>query len=288
MANLNLSANAPVPGVRVVFFVSDRTGLTAETYGKNLLAQFPKLEFETITLAFVDSVEKAESAVEQIEVVQQQSGVQAIVFSSLMDRAEQAVIDQCTAVVIDLFNTFLGPLEQALGMASAHTQGVSKTVHGKNAYELRLDAIDYALTHDDGVRPDQYDAAEIILVGVSRCGKTPTSLYLAMNFSLKACNYPLTEEDMQSEELPKFLKPYAHKLVGLTIKPVPLSRIRKKRRPGSDYASLQTCQNEVELAKAMFKRYDIPMFDTTDTSIEEIAGHVVKSLGLSQQRMGFA
>lgn len=283
-----INVNNFQPGTRLVFFVSDRTGLTAETYGKNLLAQFPKLEFETTTLAFVDSIEKAHKAVHLIESTEQQTGVQAIVFSSLMDRQTQDVINGCNAVVIDLFNTFLGPLEKALGLESAHTQGISKTVHGKNAYEVRLDAIDYSLTHDDGVRPDQYDDADIILVGVSRCGKTPTSLYLAMNFSLKACNYPLTEEDMQSDELPKYLKPYGDKLVGLNIKPVPLSRIRKKRRPGSDYASLQTCQQEVERAKALFKRHNIPTFDTTDTSIEEIAGYVVKTLGLSQKRIGFA
>ncbi len=276
------------PGVRVVFFVSDRTGLTAETYGKNLLAQFPELDFDTLTLAFVGNVDKAHHAVSMINRAHETSGVQPIVFSSLMEQQEQEIINGSNAMVIDLFNTFLAPLEQCLGMMSAHTQGISKTVHQKNDYQVRLDAIDYALSHDDGVRPDQYAEADLILVGVSRCGKTPTSLYLAMNFSLKACNYPLTPEDLQSEDLPKFLKPYRDKLVGLTIKPVPLSRIRKKRRPDSEYAALPNCQQEVTQALALFDRYEIPTFDTTDTSIEEIASYVVRTLGISMERIGHA
>jgi regulator of PEP synthase PpsR (kinase-PPPase family) len=274
--------------LRTVFFVSDRTGLTAETYGRSLLAQFPALQFETISLIFIDNVEKAELAVSQIDEVYQQSGLLPIVFSSLVDEREQDILNTCQALMIDLFSAFLAPLEQCLGMESAHKQGISKPVHGINSYQVRLDAIDYSLAHDDGVRPDQYEDADVILVGVSRCGKTPTSLYLAMNFSLKACNYPLTEEDFEQGDLPKYLKPHVKKLVGLTIKPVPLSKIRKKRRPESDYASLQNCQQEIEMAESLFNDYNIPVFETTETSIEEIASYVVKILGVSRKRIGFA
>ena len=144
------------------------------------------------------------------------------------------------------------------------------------------------MSHDDGIRPDQYDDADIILVGVSRCGKTPTSLYLAMNFSLKACNYPLTEEDLQQDTLPDYLSKHIDKLVGLTIKPVPLSRIRRKRRPDSGYASLQICQREVKVAEQMFQQAGLPVFDTTETSIEEIASYVVRTLGISRERTGYA
>ena len=198
---------------RTVFFVSDRTGLTAETYGKSLLAQFPAFDFDTVTLAFVDNEIKAQSALEQINRVARNTGVRPIVFSSLIDEAEQHVINHCDALIIDLVNKFLGPLEDELGLQSAHTQGISKTIHGQGTYLARLDAIDYSLLHDDGVRPDQYDDADLILVGVSRCGKTPTSLYLAMNFSLKVSNYPLTEEDLSSSDLPDLLKPYQDKLL---------------------------------------------------------------------------
>lgn len=273
--------------VRTVFFVSDGTGLTAESYGKSLLAQFPELEFVSVTLAFVDTQEKARLAGDQINMTKARSGFQPVVFSTLVDEAEQEIIKSCNACVINLFHAFLGPLENCFGMESAHTQGMSRTVLGDKSYLVRLDAIDYSLAHDDGVRPDQYDEAEVILVGVSRCGKTPTSLFLAMNFSLKASNYPLTAEDLASDRLPDSLLKYRHKLVGLSIKPVPLSRIRRKRRPGSDYASLSVCQREITVAGAMFAQADIPVFDTTETSIEEIAGNVVRSLGISRERSGY-
>lgn len=282
-------ANVVKPGMRVVFFISDRTGLTAETYGKNLLAQFPTVEFETFTLAFVTDVEKARQAVAMIAAAQAASGLQAIVFSSLMEKDSMAVIQQSQALVIDLFDTFLEPLEKGLGIASAHTQGISKSILGKTAvYQKKLDAIDYTMNHDDGVHPDQYQEAEVILIGVSRCGKTPSALYLAMNFSLRAANYPLTEEDLSGDTLPKYLLPHRHKLVALTITPAALSRIRTKRRPDSRYAALATCQYEIKQAEAMFNRYQLPTFDTTDTSIEEIASYVVRTLGLSQERIGFA
>lgn len=270
------------------FFVSDGTGLTAESYGKSLLAQFPKLEFNTLTLAFVDTQEKALNASKQINAAYLRSGIQPVVFSTLVDDAEQDIIESSGACVINLFHTFLGPLEKCFGRESAHTQGLARTVLGGNYYQKRLDAIDYSLSHDDGVRPDQYDEADLILVGVSRCGKTPTSLYLAMNFSLKVCNYPLIDEDLERDTLPDSLMKYKHKMVALTIKPVPLSRIRRKRRPDSEYASLDVCQREVRVAERMFQKAGLPEFDTTETSIEEIASHVVRALGISRERTGFA
>lgn len=276
------------PGLRAVFFVSDRTGLTAETYGRNLLAQFPQLEFETFTLAFVSSERKARHAVELIDQAMQVSGLQPIVFSSLVESAEQDVINASRGMVVDLFNTFLGPLEACLGMPSAHTQGISKSVFAQSAYQQRLDAIDYSLAHDDGVRPDQYQEADVILVGVSRCGKTPTSLYLALNFSLKVANYPLTDEDLEGEELPRSLALQTGKMVALTIDAQALSKIRLKRRPGSRYGSLDKCRRETAIAMAMYQRARLPMFETTDTSIEEVASFVVKTLGLGRERTGFA
>ncbi len=273
---------------RTVFFVSDGTGLTAESYGMSLLAQFPDLEFSTLTLAFVDTLEKAAQASGQINATRLRTGFQPVVFSTLVDEAEQDIIESSGACVINLFHTFLGPLEKCLSMESAHTQGMSRSILGKNSYQLRLDAIDYSLAHDDGVRPDQYDEADVILVGVSRCGKTPTSLYLAMNFSLKACNYPLIEEDLEGDVLPQHLLKYTDKMVGLTIKPVPLSRIRRKRRPHSEYASLNVCQRELRVAEKMFEKAGLPVFDTTETSIEEIASNVVRALGISRERTGFA
>lgn len=273
---------------RAIFFVSDRTGLTAESYGKSLLAQFPNLKFETRTLAFVDTLQKAQEAKEQIETWSRSFRHEPIVFSTLVSKEEQAIIEQCRGHVVNLFGAFLEPLEKNLGMESAHKLGQSKTILGDKSYQKRLDAIDYTLSHDDGVRPDQYDKADIILVGVSRCGKTPTSLYLAINLSLKACNYPLTEEDLHRDVLPDALLAHRSKLVGLTIKPVALSKIRRNRRPNSQYASLQVCQKELNIANQMFQSANLDVFDTTETSIEEIASLVVRSLDISHERSGFA
>jgi hypothetical protein len=212
----------------------------------------------------------------------QESGKQPIVFSTLVDEKEEGVLQTSEARIINLFNAFLEPLEQTFGEVSAHSQGKSRGncgIFGNLNYQKRLDAIDYSLSHDDGVRYDQYDEADVILVGVSRCGKTPTSLYLAMNFSLKVSNYPLTEEDLNKNVLPDFLLKHKHKLVGLTIKVVPLSKIRRARRPNSEYASLQVCEREVRVSEEMFKNAQIPVFETTDTSIEEIASNVVQAMG---------
>lgn len=267
--------------LRTVFFVSDRTGLTAEHYGKTLLAQFPKQHYQTITLSFIDTVEKAVIASNKIGEAYEKSGKQPVVFSTLVDEGEQRALKESGASVINLFNAFLEPLEKTFNEPSAHIQG---KFHGNSGisnslkYQKRLDAIDYALSHDDGVRYDQYDDADIILVGVSRCGKTPTSLYLAMNFSLKVSNYPLTVEDLDKSVLPDYLLKHKHKLVGLTIKVIPLSKIRRARRPNSDYSSIKVCEREIQISEEMFKHAGIPVFETTDTSIEEIATHVVQAM----------
>jgi hypothetical protein len=271
--------------VRNVFFVSDRTGLTAESYGKCLLAQFPDLEFVTTTLAFVDTIEKAERARDQINLACEASNENPIVFSTLVSDAEQEIVLRSKATVISLFHSFIGSLENEFGLEASHRQGASRISYNDRTYQRRLDAIDFSLVHDDGVRPDQYEQADVILAGVSRCGKTPTSLYLAMNFSLKVANYPLTPEDMKRDVLPDCLASNVDKLVGLTIKPVPLSRIRRQRRPDSDYSSLEICQQELETAKLMFAKAGVPMFDTTDTSIEEISSRVVRALGLARERV---
>ncbi len=267
--------------LRTIFFVSDRTGLSAEHYGKTLLAQFPNQRYTIVRLSFVDTREKSIIASNKIKDAYRISGKQPIVFSTLVDENGQRILKSTDACIINLFNAFLDPLEQTFGEPSSHVPGKfqgSGGISGNLRYQQRLDAIDYSLSHDDGVRYDQYDEADVILVGVSRCGKTPTSLYLAMNFSLKVSNYPLTEEDLGKNTLPDFLLKHRHKLVALTIKVVPLSKIRRARRPNSDYSSLKVCEREVQISEAMFEHAKIPVFETTDTSIEEIASDVVQAM----------
>ena len=271
---------------RIVFFVSDRTGLTAESYGRSLLAQFPDLEFESRKISFVDSESKARLAADEIERARSGSDTQVVVVSTLVEATIRDIVESTGACVINLFSAFIAPLEDCLGHNSAHTLGISKSIFGDADYQHRIDAIEYSLAHDDGLRPDQYDQADIVLVGVSRCGKTPSSLYLAMNFSLKVANYPLTEEDLGDEVLPACLRSVRQKLIGLIIGSGQLSSIREQRRPGSDYASLVTCQNELRAANALFRTAGVPVFDTTETSIEEIAGRVIKVMGLGRPSGG--
>lgn len=271
-----------MPETRHIFYLSDGTGLTAEAYGRSLLAQFPGIEFESSRLPFVDSESRAREVVAVIDRLVAATDSPPIIFCTLVDPAIQAMIAASGACVIDLFQTFIGPLEKALRVESAHTQGLSHQVVGKQIYQDRLNAIDFALQHDDGVRPDQYAEADVILVGVSRCGKTPTSLYIAMNFYIKAANYPLTDEELDRDELPELLRLWKDKLVGLNIAPRQLSSIRDQRRPGSDYAALEVCKREVRSANQIFINEGLPVLDMTNTSIEEIASQILKQKGLMQ------
>ncbi len=263
---------------RVIFFTSDRTGLTVETMAKSLLAQFQGIDYHVQQHTFIDNIDKAHILAEKIKDMQTRCGYTIIVFSTIVDLENQKIIESTGACVIDLFNTFIEPLEDALAVESAHTLGITHDVLGINQKQQNLDAIDFAMVHDDGLGQEHYEQGDIILVGVSRCGKTPTSLYLAMNFSLKVCNYPLTDNELHGENLPGHLLKHKRKLIGLTIQPEILQAIREKRLPGGDYAALSVCRHEVRAAEAMFKEAGLTIFDMTHTSIEETSGNIIKLL----------
>lgn len=265
---------------RHVFFVSDRTGITAETLGETLLTQFPNLGFVRTNLPFVDSVEKAERAVAQIRAAEHTDALPPLVFSTLTDPDVQALITASTRHVFDLFGTFLDPLEQALDTPSSHTAGRMHGIRDNSAYERRIHALNYTLDHDDGVRPRDLEKADIVLMGVSRSGKTPTCLYLALQFHLKAGNYPLTDEDLAYGQLPAAVRGCHDRLQGLTIQPERLCRIREERRPGSRYAALAQCRQEVTQAESLFRTHGIPMLDVSSMSIEEIAATLAQQRGL--------
>lgn len=255
---------------RTVFFVSDRTGITAETLGHSLLTQFDAA-FEHVTLPFVDSPERAYLAIQQIEEANLANGERSIVFSTVIDDQVRAILRSANAVVFDFFETFIEPLEQELKLPSSHMVGRSHGLVDNTMYDVRIDAMNYALNHDDGVRTHLYSQADVILVGVSRTGKTPSCIYLALQYGVYAANYPLTEDDLEEGGLPKALEPYRNKLYGLTIQPQRLVQIRNERRPNSRYSSIRQCQYEIARAEALFKKENIPFVDTTTMSIEEIA-----------------
>lgn len=265
---------------RTVFFVSDRTGITAEIVGRTLLTQFPGIGFRKRTLPFVDTAEKAREAVRVINEAAKLEKQRPLVLSTLIEDDVRAVVAGCDGLCLDLFAGFISRLEGELGMESSHALGLTHGMGDELAYQKRIDAINYALAHDDGATTANYHLADIVLVGVSRVGKTPTSLYLAMQYGIHAANYPLTPEDFESAGLPKTLQPHRDRLYGLTITPERLSRIRGERKPGSRYATLENCREEVLRAEKLLHQEKIPLIDTSMMSIEEIAISILHATGL--------
>jgi regulator of PEP synthase PpsR (kinase-PPPase family) len=268
---------------RTVFFVSDQTGITAETMGHSLLTQFDRMEFRPVTLPFITSVDKAREAVAKIDRTGREEGARPIVFATLVNDDVRDELKQAQCVFLDFFDAFLGPLEKEFGMPSAHVLGRAHGMVDLNAYTMRINATNFALTNDDGARTRDYERADVILLGVSRSGKTPTCVYMALQYGAFAANYPLTEEDLDGQRLPAAVEPYRHKLFGLTIDPVRLQQIRQERRPDSRYASAQQCLFEVRAAERLFQRHGIPYLETTDTSIEEIASSVLERLAIPRR-----
>ncbi len=259
-----------------VFFISDRTGKTAESIGESLLSQFDGMAFYDKTFAFVTNEQKAQLVATAIQQEKTRTGKQPLIFSTLVNSELQNIIAQTDACVISLFNAFIEPLEASLGIKSSHTMGKPHENYNDKDYKQRIDAIDFTMNNDDGISTSHYDQADVILLGVSRTAKTPTCLYLALNFSIKAANYPLTDDDLGSSKLPAFLTSYVDKIIGLTIKANQLSNIREQRRPKSRYASLRQCQKEIKQAEGLMQQEGIELLDLTAMSIEEIAVNIVK------------
>jgi len=274
--------NPPVS--RLVYIVSDGTGITAENFSQSILAQF-EASFKQIRIPFVDTVEKAHDAVIQINGANPKYG-QAIVFTTLVNPEVNQVVSKANALVLDMFQTFVAPLEQTLGMRSTHA--INRLHHNADtdAYKNRIEAINYSLAHDDGQSNQNLADANVILVGVSRVGKTPTSLYLAMQYGLKAANYPLIPEDFERGQLPKDLLPHKQKIYGLTIDADRLCEIRNERRPGSNYAKLENCRYEINEATSMMRRESIPWVSTTSKSIEEIATTILQAIRSDKNILG--
>jgi len=268
---------------RTVFFLSDQTGVTAETLGHSLLTQFDEHQFDQITLPFIDTVDKAEAAIRRINAVAAEQAVRPIIFSTLVHEDLRQRFLQASGLFLDFFNTFLGPLEHELQTRSSHTVGRAHGMRDSGAYDRRIEATNFALHYDDGGRIQGYERADVVLVGVSRSGKTPTCLYLAMTYGVFAANYPLAEDELESGDLPKSLQPYRDKLYGLTIAPERLVQIRKERRAAGRYASPQQVSFELRAAEALFKRWQIPYVDTTSFSIEEISSTILSKTNVERR-----
>ncbi len=268
---------------RIVYFLSDQTGVTAETLGHSLLTQFNSQNFRQVTLPFIDTRNKAEEAVARINESVNDDALRPIIFSTLVQNDIRAIVRDANGLHLDIFDVFLKPLGDELQETPTHEPGRAHGMSDIDAYMKRIEATNFALANDDGGMSRNYDMADVILIGVSRSGKTPTCLYLALQYGVYAANFPLTDEEFESGSLPDVLAKQKEKLFGLSIAPDRLRQIRKERRPLGRYASAQQVRYEVRETDKLFRRYGIPHVDTTEFSIEEIASRILDSTGVERR-----
>ncbi|MDH3616885.1 MAG: kinase/pyrophosphorylase [Gammaproteobacteria bacterium] len=268
---------------RAVFFLSDQTGVTAEALGHSLITQFTGQNFRQVTLPFIDSEDKAREAVQTINAAGKGDVPKPLVFSTLVQPNLRAIVKHAEGLHLDIFDAFLEPLSSELQETPTFELGGAHGMSNIEAYMKRIEATNFALANDDGGVSRNYDVADVILIGVSRSGKTPTCLYLALQYGVYAANFPLTDEELESGGLPDFLVEQKHKLFGLTIAPERLRQIRKERRPLGKYSSAQQVRFELREAEKLFRRYGIPHVDTTEFSIEEISSRILDSTGVERR-----
>lgn len=268
---------------RTTFVISDRTGLTAEALCHSLLSQFPNVQFDIENLPFTDTVEKAQDVVKSLNNMAEKNNEKPLVFATLVNDDIREIISDGNVIFFDLFDTFIEPLEKELNLESSHSVGKSHGVTDFAEYSARMSAVNFAMTTDDGMETDHYARADVVVIGASRSGKTPTCLYLSLQFGIFAANYPLTAPDLEDTELPDALAPYQDKLFGLTIDPYRLQQIRKERYTGDTYASAQTCQFEVAQAEALYRGAGVPYVNTTKKSVEEIGAYILHKASLRRK-----
>ncbi len=268
---------------RHVFFVSDGTGLSAETLGQSLLSQFPDVEFISNTIPYVDTLEKAQNVCQLIEESATLHQQRPLLFATFVNTQIHQLISKSNCLMLDFVENFIGPLENELGILSNHLVGQKHAMQDQIKYKARIDAINFTLKTDDGSSTNHYEDAEVILIGVSRSGKTPTSLYLSLQFGIYVSNYPLTEDDLQHYRLPDVLKKYKNKLFGLTISAEQLIAIRNERTPGSQYASPLQCRKEIKAAMQLYEEENIPFLDSTHLSIEELSTKILQKVGIERR-----
>lgn len=271
------------PVMRSAFFISDGTAITAETLGKSLLSQFGDVEFDIQIIPYVDTPESAYEAVKRINQAHHLTGLRPLVFDTIVSDHIREIINSADACNLDIYEGLITRIADEINHKPDPHAGIAHSKVDSDDYKSRIDAVHFALDNDDGARTTHYDGADIILVGLSRSGKTPTSLYLALQYGIRAANYPLTEEDLDTSSLPPALKAHKHKLFGLTIDTERLVRIRQERKAGSRYASLAQCQEEQRAIQAIYIAQKIPNLNVSEMSVEEIATRILQMTGLKRR-----
>lgn len=268
---------------RTVFFLSDHTGITAEAMGRSLLSQFEDLEYDVVHYPFLDKEKKVQKVVADINDTAIKSALRPLVFSTLVNPRLRRYLKESQGLIYDFFDTYTESLEKELGQASNHAYGKVHGMGSQKIYSDRIHAVNYALVNDDGAVTKNYPNADLLLLGVSRSGKTPTCLYLGLQYGILAANYPLTDDDLDKLDLPNAVKKTGGKLFGLTIDAMQLRRIRQERRSTGRYSSLEQCESEIKRAERLFKTHQIPFIDTTSMSIEEITTRIMLLTGLESR-----
>lgn len=272
---------------RTVYYISDGTGISAEALGHSLMTQFDQVSFQSITLPYIDTEEKAKQAVSKINESGRLDNIRPIVFSTIVKPEIRRVIRESQGLCIDFFHSFIGTLEEELNIKASELVGLTHGVGDQDQYNTRIEAVNYSLHTDDGINTSAYKTADIILLGVSRTGKTPTCLYLALQHGIRAANYPLTPEDLGNTSipvLPSILHAFRDRLFGLTISSDRLHQIRLGRRPESQYASINQCKEEIHFSESLFQKEKIPYLNSTDLSIEELSTHILLKAELKRGR----
>lgn len=271
------------PAIRSAFFISDGTAITAETLGKSLLSQFSDVEFDIQVIPYVDTIQLAHEAVKRINTAYEKTQLRPLVFDTIVSDEIREIINSANAHNLDIYEGLINRIATEINHKPNPHAGMAHSNVDSDDYKARIDAVHFALDNDDGARTNHYDGADIILIGLSRSGKTPTSLYLALQYGIRAANYPLTEEDLGTSQLPRALKPYHNKLFGLTIDTERLVRIRQERKAGSRYASLAQCQAEQQAIQAIYSTHKIPNLNVSEMSVEEIATRILQITGLKRR-----
>ena len=269
---------------RTVYFVSESTGITAETLGKSLLSQFPHIEFTYHQRSFINSKEKVSALVIEINKESALHSYKPLVFATMPEDDIGHILEKADCHYYEVFESFLDQIGKDLHTEPTRESGLSHGLNNEKNYDARIDALNYTLKHDDAMVLKTLGEADVIIVGVSRSGKTPTSLYLALKFGIKAANYPITDDDFDRNELPQVLLDNRDKLFATKIKAKRLHQIREKRRPNSQYSSLETCQREIKRAQELYDRYGLKPMDVTSQSIEELAAQIVRQLSLNPSK----
>ncbi len=263
-----------------VFFLSDSTGISAETMGNALLIQFPELHFERTVIPFISSVEEARRVVRELDATLAASARTPLVFTTAASDAVRLELRTTKCPVIDFFDLHMQRVEAILDTRGVRLAARLHGVGDVQRYNSRMQAIEYTIEHDDGQSVRGLDKADVVLVAPSRCGKTPTAMYLALQHGLFVANYPIVEEDLDTNELPRPVRDLRERCFGLMTTPARLSAVRQERRPGSQYASVEQCTFELRRTEAMFAMHQVPVVDSSTKSVEEIATMILQNLNV--------